>query len=138
MKPITFGVLCLISIAYGSKQDVVNTIDNWSDLFDRNHKKCVTETEVTEEDATDVFRTLKFPNNHKFKCFIKCQMQNLNFLTSEGEPNTQILIQQAKSVDEKTIKEAWDIASNETDVCAKAYAFVKNGAHSILKELEAQ
>ncbi|KAF5282222.1 hypothetical protein FQA39_LY17666 [Lamprigera yunnana] len=121
MKLIIFGVLCVLAVASGSKQDVLDTVENWEQLFSRNYEKCVKESSVDENEAKNIFKSLKFPEDHSFKCFVKCQMQSLDFVNSKGEPNIQNLISQAKNVDEKIVKMSAEVASVETDLCDKVF-----------------
>ncbi|KAF5282223.1 hypothetical protein FQA39_LY17667 [Lamprigera yunnana] len=121
MKLMLLGILCILPVAFGSEQDVFDTVENWSHIFDINFDKCVKESGVDENEARKVFKTLKFPEDYNFKCFIKCQMLSLDFLNSKGEFNIQNVINQAKDADEKTLKEGQEKASFETDLCDKAF-----------------
>ncbi|KAF5282226.1 hypothetical protein FQA39_LY17670 [Lamprigera yunnana] len=138
MKLIIYGVLCVLAFASGSKQEVLDTVENWNQLYARNFEKCVKESGVDETEAKNVFETLKFPEDRNFKCYVKCQMLSLDFINSKGEPNAQKLISEAKNVNEKVIKECQEQASLETDLCDKIFVFVRHGARTILKRIAAE
>ncbi|KAF5282224.1 hypothetical protein FQA39_LY17668 [Lamprigera yunnana] len=138
MKLIIFGVLCVLAVAFGSKQGILETVESWNQLLARNFEKCVKESGVDETEAKNVFETLKFPEDRNFKCYIKCQMLSLDLFNSKGEPNVQKLISEVKNLTEKVIKENQEQASLETDLCDKLFAFVRHGARTILKRIAAE
>ncbi|KAK5646129.1 hypothetical protein RI129_004593 [Pyrocoelia pectoralis] len=97
------------------------TIQIWNNIAKDNYQKCAEEFNIDLDLAENYLSYLHFPDEKQFQCFLRCQYNDANLLTSEGYFDHAMVVDQVHflthEIAEKCIQEAHQV----TDYCERSY-----------------
>ncbi|KAK4873495.1 hypothetical protein RN001_015524 [Aquatica leii] len=111
-----FGIIFLVSSAY---------CDNPFTVVFRPHVSfCECETGVNVALVGRFFQNKEFSNDACLRCFFKCLLQKMEFLRYDGTISVADIILKLE-ISEEPILHCVSQVQNETDLCIKAFLFLK-------------
>ncbi|KAF5271686.1 hypothetical protein FQA39_LY08009 [Lamprigera yunnana] len=133
MKLLIACVLCFSSVfAWTSNFNKQETFEEWDRLLAIHRDECIKESGVYKEDVYDIEKTLTFPNYYGFKCYLRCQLNRLQFLDAEGYPDTTTSVSLVAGLDEITVRKCFPEILYATNPCEQAYYYTRCGAFEVM------
>ncbi|KAF5271689.1 hypothetical protein FQA39_LY08012 [Lamprigera yunnana] len=118
MKAIAFCTLWMFSVVFAGV--IEDKQAQWENMVAPHRTKCIAESGVNDDEATTCFKNNTFPDNHEFKCYLKCIQVQLGFMDVDGNFNVDTAASVALDGDKKIAEEC---ISEEADSCTKAYNY---------------
>ncbi|KAF5285180.1 hypothetical protein FQA39_LY16747 [Lamprigera yunnana] len=133
MQLLFFIVLWIPPLIFSDQKEEI--VINWNKMLNTHRSECIKESGVNREDAIDIQRTITFPNDKNFKCYLKCQVQRLNMLDSEGNFDIPVILKTVAGTTEQINNKCLQEVSNENDLCNKAYDAAKCTTNEVIASL---
>lgn len=96
----------------------------WNEVLEKTRDKCINESGVDRAAVMNVLDTGNFPNEPKFKCYVKCQNVVHGFINEKGDFNIEKFQKLIGPNGWQEVSEKCLVLEGE-DLCARSYNVTK-------------
>ncbi|KAF5271688.1 hypothetical protein FQA39_LY08011 [Lamprigera yunnana] len=137
MKVIMFSIVCIFSVVFAEtvEDKKAKLVSQWEDMIAPHKATCIAESGVNESDALNCLQTMKFPDNHEFKCYAKCMQIKLGHMDAYGNFDINASAS-SPSGSQKIAEECILEVPEGSDICTRGYTYAICNIRRIIEGLK--